>query len=425
MICAWLLACLTFAPPSEPAENLADDSASDLTPLDPPEDSARVKRSGPAYVDVLEPLPEELRSEDDARVLKDSAKAAFRDERFEDAIEFLAEAYRTYPYVTLLYSLGSAHRRAYERDGDAEHRRLAIRRYQQYLSAAPDAESADLAQNYLTSLLADRDLGDIELEAVTRILVSTTVEDATMRIDGGAPLPAPGVISIEPGPHEIVVRADGYHDFVRSFDVPEGTTFQVQAELEDMPGAVGVVGPKGAVVLLDGRVVGELPLAHPVEAESGPHVVSVTKNGYRPFSKDIVLVRNGQSSVRAALDVSNQRFTSFFFLGLGAVGVISSAVLIGLSVERQNRALVFDRQRKNAQLTTNEYNSYLELVDSRNALRTGAVFSGLGGAVLFVTGVALYVFDDPRLRPGGALARLSGGPVFGGGTTGVAASLRF
>src|SRR5690606_26691380 len=100
------------------------------------------------YADVLVPLPEAERDEAQAKKLMAAAKAAFGDERFEEAIEFLAEAYRTYPYVTLLYSLGSAHRRAYERDGDVEHRRLSIRRYQQYLSAAPDAEFADLAQNY-------------------------------------------------------------------------------------------------------------------------------------------------------------------------------------------------------------------------------------------------------------------------------------
>ncbi|KIG18640.1 hypothetical protein DB30_07655 [Enhygromyxa salina] len=414
-----LLAWLAFAPPGDPAERSAD--TSDL--LGPA--AAPSKHSGPAYVDVLEPLPEELRSEDDARLLKESAKTAFRDERFEDAIEFLAEAYRTFPYVTLLYSLGSAHRRAYERDGDTEHRRLAIRRYQQYLSAAPDAESADLAQNYLTSLLADRDLGDMELEVVTRILVSTTVEEASMQIDGGPPLPAPGVISVEPGHHEILVRAAGYHDFVRGFDVPEGTTFQVQAELEDKPAALAVQGPKGALVLLDGRAMGELPLSHPLEVESGPHVVSVTKNGYRAYSKDVTLERDGNSLVRASLDVSNQRFTSYFFMGLGGVALVSSGVLAGLSVERQGRALTLERQRMNGQVSNPQYDAYLELVHSRNSLRTGAVFTGLGGAALLVTGVMLYVFDRPQLGATRGVARVTGAPVIGAGTAGFTAVVQF
>ena len=417
-----LLVLLAFAPPEEPQATTP--ALPGIATPEPP-DTSGTRHSGPAYVDVLEPLPEELRDEDDARLLKESAKAAFRDERFEEAIEFLAEAYRTYPYVTLLYSLGSAHRRVYERDGNTEHRRLAIRRYQQYLSAAPDADSAGLAQNYLTSLLADRDLGDMELETVTRILVSTTVEDASMQIDGAAPQPAPGVINIDPGHHQILVQADGYHDFVRSFDVPEGTTFQVQAELQDKPGALAVRGPKRAVVRLDGRVVGELPLAHSVEAVPGPHVVTVTKNGYRPFSKDIELQRDAESSVSATLDVSNQRFTSYFFMGLGAAALISSGVLVGVGLERQGRAQILDTQRATQQLSTEEYASYLELVHSRNASRSGAVLSGLGGTVLLVTGVLLFSFDNPRLGSSEGLARLRVAPVVGAGTTGVVASMQF
>jgi hypothetical protein len=212
---------------------------------------------------------------------------------------------------------------------------------------------------------------------------------------------------------------------VRSFDVPAGTTFQVQAELLDKPGTLGVEGPNGAVVRLDGRVVGRLPLVDPVEAVPGPHVVTVTKNGYRPFTKDITLQRDGSGEVRAVLDVSNQRFTSYFFMGLGGAGLVVSGVLAGLSAQRQGRALVLDDKRLMQQLSTGEYDRYLELVHSRDALRSGAVLSGLGGAVIFVTGVVLFAYDNPRLGASGGLARLRAVPVFGGGTTGVAASLRF
>jgi hypothetical protein len=48
----------------------------------------------------------------------------------------------------------------------------------------------------------------------------------------------------------------------------------------------------------------------------------------------------------------------------------------------------------------------------------------LAGAGLFVTGVVLFVFDSP-LGASGGLARVQAAPVFGAGTTGFAASLRF
>jgi tetratricopeptide (TPR) repeat protein len=398
---AWVLAsALVFAPPAAGAGAPTPDDEGEVQP-DGDEDAPR----SPAYADVLEPLPEDQRDEGAAKQLMASAKTAFRDERYEEAIEFLAEAYRTDPYVTLLYSLGSAHRRAYETHGDVEHRRLSIRRYQQYLSEAPDAEYADLAQNYLTSLLAERDLGDIEMEVVTRILVSTAAEDAVMTLDGGKPLPAPGVMTVEPGAHELTVRAPGYHEFVRSFDVPEGTTFQVQAELDERPGDIVVEGPRGAWVRVDGRVVGKLPLAATVSVEPGVHVVTVTKNGHDTFSQDLELDREGWSLVRAKLDVSNQRVASYFLMGLGAAGLAAGGVQLGFALDRQRQALVFADQRETDQLTTEEYDEYLGLADQRNALRTGALISGISGGALLLTGVVLFAYDNPRLAAGRVAAR--------------------
>jgi hypothetical protein len=252
-----------------------------------------------AYVDVLEPVPEDQRDETAAKRLMESGKVAFRAERFEDAIELFAEAYRFHPHVTLLFSLGSAHRRAYELDGNVEHRRLSIRRYQQYLSEAPDGESSSLAQNYLTSLLAERDLGSIELAVVTRILVSTSAEDATMSVDGATPVPAPGVISVEPGDHELHVTAPGYAEFVQRVDVPEGATYQIEASLTGLDGSLVIEGPKRAWVQLDGNVVGRLPFADPLRAAPGPHVLIVSKAGHEPLSLDVELERDGWRSVRA------------------------------------------------------------------------------------------------------------------------------
>lgn len=388
----------------------------------PPESSPADPPRSAAYADVLEPLPEGQRDEAAAKRLMDSAKTAFRDERFEEAIEFLAEAYRTYPYVTLLYSLGSAHRRAYEIDGNIEHRRLSIRRYQQYLSEAPDGESSSLAQNYLTSLLAERDLGSIEAEVITRILVSTSAEAATMSIDGATPLPAPGVISVEPGSHELHVIAPGYAEFVQRVDVPEGATYQIDAALTGLDGSLVVEGPKRAWVRLDGNVVGRLPLAAPLRTAPGPHVVIVSKPGHDPLRVDIELDRDGWRSVRAPLDLSNQRIASYFLFGLGSAGLVAAGVQFGFALDRQARAAELDWQRNDAQLSTVDYDRYLEYLDQRNTMRTGAVITGIGSGALLLTAVVLFVYDNPRLATGPEVAR-RWTPTIGPGHAG--ALLRF
>ena len=351
-----------------------------------------------AYDDVLVPLPEEERDEGIAKALMNSAKIAFRDERYEEAIELLAQAYRSYPYVTLLYSLGSAHRRAYELSGEVEHRNLSIRRYQQYLSSAPDAEHADLAQNYLTSLLADRDLGDTELEQVTRLLVSTTAEEAVMVIDDGPPLPAPGAVSVAPGLHHVVVSAPGYFVLERDVDIPEGTTYPVQAELEDIPGRVQIEGPKKASVRIDGRNIGRLPLAERAALEPGEHELIVTKHGHDPYVETFNLERDTDKRVAVELEISNRRFASYFLFGLGTVGIVTSTVLGSLALERQARGQELnDIREQGGSWTTDQLETYNELRSAQLDLRTASFLAGAVGSAVLVTGIVLFARDKPRL----------------------------
>ena len=428
VLALWALLGFAFAPPEPGAdEDASADSSVSAEDGDAPADADEDKKElrSAAYANVLEPLPEELRDESQAKSQMNAAKIAFKDERYDEAIELLAQAYRTYPYVTLLYSLGSAHRRAYEETGETIHRTLSIRRYQQYLSSAPDAEHADLAQNYLTALLAERDLGNVELEVVTRVLVSTTADDAVMIIDDGKPLPAPGAVAIEPGLHHVVVSAPGYFVFERQINIPEGTTYPVQADLEGMPGRVTVEGPKGSTVRIDGRVVGRLPLDRSLEVSPGPHTVVVTKNGHDPFTKDIDLERDGQTRVGAQLDISKRRFASFFLLGLGTAGLATSAVLSGLSYERQAQALTVNQRRLDDQLTLTEYNDYVALVEERDVLTGGALIAGISGIALFGAGLGLFFRDEPKFEVSGELARIQVTPYFGFGGAGLTTQLRF
>lgn len=404
---AWLAAWLSVAPPQ------AEPPASDPTTSEAPRSAA--------YADVLEPLPIDERDEAAAKRLMESGKAAFRDERFEDAIELFAEAYRTYPTVTLLYALGSAHRRAFEVGNDVEHRKLSIRRYQQYLSEAPDGESADFAQNYLTALLADRDLG-LETEVVTRILVATTAEDATMSLDGAPPLPAPGVMSVEPGNHQLRVTAPGYAEFVQSVDVPEGATYQIDAVLTGLDGTLVVEGPKRAWVQLDGKMVGRLPLTTSLRAAPGPHVITVSKNGYETLHLDVEVERDSWQSVRARLDQSNKRIASYFLFGLGAAGSIGGFVTLGFALRHQARGKELADQRESGQLSTIEYQQYLDFVDQRNNMRIASAISGIGSSVLLLAGLILFVNDNPRQTQGRAVAQ-RWAPSVGPGQMGVA--LRF
>jgi hypothetical protein len=74
------------------------------------------------------------------------------------------------------------------------------------------------------------------------LLISASVEGASVTIDGievGRYLGEPVRQSdIPPGPHEVAISAPGYRGFHRTITVEEGTTLQVEADLESLGGGI-------------------------------------------------------------------------------------------------------------------------------------------------------------------------------------------
>lgn len=70
------------------------------------------------------------------------------------------------------------------------------------------------------------------------LLISASVEGARVSVDGievgvylGEPIRQP---DIPPGPHDVTITAPGYRDFHRTLEVQEGTTLQVEADMESL-----------------------------------------------------------------------------------------------------------------------------------------------------------------------------------------------
>jgi hypothetical protein len=97
-------------------------------------------------------------------------------------------------------------------------------------------------------------------------------------------------------------------------------------------------------------------------------------------------------------------------------------VQFGYALDRETRAAELDQRRTDVQLSTVDYQRYLDYVDQRNTMRTGAIISGIGSGVLLLTAVVLFVYDNPRLTIGPQVARRRA-PSIQAGPSGVA--LRF
>lgn len=154
-----------------------------------------------------------------------------------------------------------------------------------------------------------------------------------------------------------------------------------------------IEAPAGAEVMVDGVVVGEAPLAKPVDASPGAHQVVVAQNGYQPYVRKVVLARDRRSTWVVELSPTTQRIASWTLLPIGAAAVAAGIVTGVLAVVEQRAAADLERggvlERERAQ--------YDEAVAAKDQYRVGSGVAAGVGLAMFVTGAFLLAFDAPAL----------------------------
>jgi hypothetical protein len=90
-------------------------------------------------------------------------------------------------------------------------------------------------------------------------------------------------------------------------DVPEDVRQRIEPQIAELAAATGVItvtgGADGAVVSIDGRPRGTLPLKEPLRAAPGLRTVRVHLEGYVPFVQTVDVRAGGKASVDAKLEV--------------------------------------------------------------------------------------------------------------------------
>ncbi len=90
-------------------------------------------------------------------------------------------------------------------------------------------------------------------------------------------------------------------------DLPEEVKNRVTPQMEELVATTGVVvvkgGAEGAVVSIDGRPRGTLPLQEPLRAATGLRTVRVHLEGYVPFVQTVDVRAGGEVAVTAKLEV--------------------------------------------------------------------------------------------------------------------------
>ncbi len=269
-------------------------------------------------------------------------------------------------------------------------------------------------------------------EASTQILVNSQVEGARATIDGdGGEVPL--VRKVAPGSHKVRVEAVGYFPVEQSVAAVEGRLLPIEVELTPMPAKVRVRAEAGARVSVDGRVyTGSLEA--PIELPAGKHFISVSRNGRHGWGREISVARGKEVNLEAQLDTTTQRKASWWVMGVAGAVYLAAGVTGVQAILANGDASDLDDQRQSQGITPAQLDEYNRLRSRRDArLRDTYVLAGVGTAVA-VTGVLMYLFDEPRdeappMRSSGSAPVTKTGvtlsPVAGGTWSGLVLSGQF
>ena len=95
------------------------------------------------------------------------------------------------------------------------------------------------------------------------------------------------------------------------------------------------------------------------------------------------------------LDVSRQRRISYAVLGVGGVGLITSAAFMGVALAEESSAESIHTQRLTTGITASQLTSYNNDLAARTAWRNAAIGTLGGSLAVVAAGGALFLFDHP------------------------------
>lgn len=380
-------------------------------------------------------------SNQEAKDLFHGGAQAYAVGQFEQAAKYLDAAYALSPQPAILFSLSQALRRAYAKDGS--HATLAralagFRKYLQEVPQGPRVKDAAAAVTELETLSRSAGVNPVPTDPATgavqpgraaELIVTSGTKGALIEVDGaaqvgddGLPTPEFWSGSLEAGTHTIRVHAAGYFDVIRSVRLAAGRPHAIDIVLVAKPALVTVRAPAGTRIEIDGRSVGETPLASALEVAPGPHVVSLLKNGHVAQTTELTLERGASASLDRRLVTSTQRKVSYGFLGASAVGLVASGLFAAAAFDRQARANALLDERRRGALTPSQADEYDGARADRSRYRTGSLIWLGAGVGLGSIGAFLYLFDLPRGAEARPMVRTALRPQVGLGSIGLSGS---
>jgi hypothetical protein len=360
--------------------------------------------------------PAPANAKEDARRLFLAGKQAYQAGSIDVAAQAFEEAYRIAPAPGLLFNLAQAYRKQYGITGDSTLLQRAVEDYRRYLADAPAGPNRALATEALADLApmlarvapgrlpsspAVRVTPTAPAAARTELMIVTETENAQVRLDGQPAAPAPLLATVQPGPHKATVEAEGYFATELRLMAVDGRLVTGEARLSAKPGHIQVSGDAGAIVGLDGREVGRLPLPQ-LDVSAGRHMITLVERGRTPWVGELQVERDRTTPVRPDLPPTAQRRAIPWLLGLTCASAATAIAAGAVWAQADSAAGNIYNNYTSGQLSIEQLSEYQSDRDRRDAWRTGTyVTIGITAALAVVT-ATLYFFDRqpaPRIAP--------------------------
>lgn len=427
-----------------------------------PSRGGRIRRAGAgaslcAALIVQAPALAQENATAQAKTLFNAGAQAYERTQYTAAIQAFEQAYKLAPRPGILFSTAQAYRRRYTVDRRPEDVSIAIARYREYLDKVPqggrrsDVITALAELEPLVARLPAPAAAGIEATAPgpapgegklqTRLMISSHVEGAVVSVDGNAPAELPFIEEVAPGKHRVKVTAAGHFDDERQIAAAEGGVVALDIPLREKPALLTIAVEERADVSIDGRLVGLAPLPRPLEVSSGRHLVTVSRGGRRPFSREVELARDERRTVAVELEMTDQRYAAITLVGVSIAGAVVGGV-IGAFALRENGIAedIYRGEIEKGNASEARRNAYTDALGARDELRRAAGIALGVGALIGGAGALLFLTDFPesapfvprdeapspqRKDPGDATLEISAAPAFGPGFAGVAVGARF
>ena len=367
-----------------------------------------------------------------------AGEKAYKAQQFAAAAQNFYEAYKVLPLPEIAFSAAQAYRRQYRIDQSPEAVRRAVELYTAYLAKVKEGGRVGDAADSLGEMERELDKlgggpsaapvvvertqlgvtvnlagvgGDDRMNEIEDTRRATDAIDVKTWIDGTLVAPDK-MIEVAPGEHVVRAEAVGFAPREQKHPAPKGHSELVELELEALPAKVKVVTERDARVSIDGRGIGDAPVAE-IALPAGRHVLTIVRAGRHPVSRELVLGRGQVLTVTEPLEPTARRRSVKFVAGVAlGLGVITLATGVG--------AILQDREAEDllAELRTGNHPpgtigvDYANARDFRNQLVTGTWVAGAAAVGVGLVAGYLYYFDTPSAE-GIRVAPLAGGGAAG------------